>query len=284
MAEERRPLNQHREEVREEMILKAGSAREAFSALDQNKSGRVSLNEFDGGMRSLGVKWEELTGYDKIRRLFQLFDHDKKGYVTFANLFPLDARESAPERMSTPEFWKYWCNQNKKLMASSSAAPRLSRWDPGGPEGKLELIAKSRQQRAEVAERKKWMKGMIHRLKHRGKSDARCREIVAPHLPRGSGPRDVEGVHTLTKAEVSACKKAYTDKVQESVRNIEKTVFDMHDQRKKLHHSKQMLFAITEEPLLRQRELEQQRASLLGGLGCAGGFLKADKYHEIEAE
>merc|ERR1719424_2027933 len=135
--------------------------------------------------------------------------------------------------MSTPEFWNYWCKHTKDITkdftSSPTAASRNSKWDLGGPEEKLHMINANRQKRADVETKKRWMRGMIHRLKHRGKSDARCREIVALHLPRGSGPKDIEDVMTFSQAEVINCKKKYTDKVQESVRNIEKSVHDMHE-------------------------------------------------------
>jgi len=277
-VEERCRLNQCREDIRDAMIEKTGSAREAFSAIDSNGSGRVCMNEFDGGVRGLGVKWQDITGFDKIRKLFQLFDHDKKGYITYADLFPLDARDPQPERMSTPEFWEHWCKQNKDSGVKAMQQGRCAKWEPLGPEEKLDLIGKNKRQRENVNERKKWMRGMIHRLKHRGKSDARCREIVALHLPRGSGPRDLEDVQTFSDKEVGACKKAYTDKVQESVRNIEKTVYDMHDQRKKLHAFKQQLYQITEEPLLRQKAMDDARVSLQGLAGLV--HKDKDKYHD----
>lgn len=285
-AEERRKLNVWREDVRDALVDKTGSAREAFALLDKSKSGKVSSTEFEGGISSIGVSWQEITDLTKIFSLFQLFDWDKKGYITFANMFPLDAKDSAPERMSTPEFWRYWCKQNKDVTASASAASaRSARWEPGGPDEKLDMISKGIKARETVDVKKKWMKGMIHRLKHRGKSDARCREICALHLPKGTGPRDLEEVQTFSQAEVSACRKVYTDKVQESVRKCEKTIFEMHDQRKKLHNSKQQLWTLIEEPILKQRAMDDAKQSLmtgLGGLGGSGGMFKKEHHDEAE--
>lgn len=282
VAEERRLFQQFREGVRDAMIDSAGSAKEAYNALDQNRSGRISHNEFEGGIRALNVKWEDMTGFSKIRELFKLFDHGRKGYITFADLFPLDARRAAdPERMSTPEFWKYWCKQNENV---SPSGVRGARWDPSGPEERIDQINKGRAARETADEKKQWMKGMIHRLKHRGKSDARCREIVAMHLPRGSGPEDLEKVQTFSEAEVAACRKSYTDKVNESVRKIEKTVYDMHDQRKKLHTSKHQLWQLTEEPMLRLKLQEESRASLIGGLGIGGGGMFGKQNSQVAAD
>jgi len=286
-VEERRIQCQDREEIREALLMKAGGAREAFDACDVVRSGKISLNELDGGLRSLDVRYKDFTTLTKILDVFKLFDHNKKGYITFADLFPLDARTGTDtERMSTPEFWKYWCNQNKDLAKGSlGSTARSSKWEPSSVEESLELLGKSRRAREEVIEKKKWMQGMIHRLKHKGKSDARCREICALHLPKGTGPRDLEDVNTFSQAEVHACRKKYTDKVQESVRKIEKTVFDMHDLKKKLHTSKQQLYACTEEPHVRQRAMEDARISMGGlaaGLGGAGLFNKSHAMDEDE--
>merc|ERR1711966_128264 len=114
-------------------------------------------------------------------------------------MFPLDAKDKPPERMSTPEFWDHWCKQADKIAAASQ---QRAKWEPLGPEEKLDMISRNRQQREQVLEKKKWMRGMITRLKSKGKSDARCREITALHLPRGSGPRDMQDVQTFTKTEV----------------------------------------------------------------------------------
>merc|ERR1711953_1193708 len=78
---------------------------------------------------------------------------------------------------------------------------------------------------------RRWMAASFKRLKNKGKSDARCREIVALHLPRGNGPKDREGVATLSDADLRKCKKLYTDEVLEPVKNIQKVVYDMRDTR-----------------------------------------------------
>jgi len=287
-AEQRRLLNQMREELREVMIFAKGSAKEAFNHMDTTNSGKICMNEFQAAMKSFECNWEEITGYDNIRKVFQLFDHDRKGYIVFANLFPLDAKAPTSERMSTPEFWDHWCKMNRDVVKASKkfedhAKTRCARYEPEGPGGMLDLIANSRREREQINDKKKWMKGMIRRLKFRGKSDARCREITALHLPRGSGPRDLQDVQTFSEADVSACRKAYAEKVQDSVRSIEKTVFDMHDQKRELHKIKHQLFATTEEPHLLRLKEEAARASLIGGLGLANtGGLSLSKYHDSD--
>jgi len=69
------------------------------------------------------------------------------------------------------------------------------------------------------------------------------------------------------------------DKVQESVRNIEKTMYDLHEQRRSLHTYKQQLYAITEEPILRQKAIDDSRQSLMkiGDFGSLLSKLKDPK-------
>lgn len=114
------------------------------------------------------------------------------------------------------------------------------------------------------------MKSTIRRLKASGKSDARCRETVALHLPRGTGPADRDGVQTFCEADVKMSRRRYTDNIQEPVRNIQKVVFQLRDQRRTLHESKNKLWQITEAPRLR-REAEAERKEKISSL--AGGNL-----------
>merc|ERR1719198_2684675 len=113
---------QHREDLMDAMIFNAGTPWEAFRALDVNKSGRVSLNEFDGGMRTLGIRFEDITGIDRIAALFKLFDQQRKGYLTFSDVFPFDAKNDRPGEMSTPRFWDYWCSKNKDVTTSAASS------------------------------------------------------------------------------------------------------------------------------------------------------------------
>jgi hypothetical protein len=295
-GEERRMMLHFREQVSDALVSKAGSPLKAYKAFDHNCSGRVSMNEFEAGMRTLGVKWEEITGFGSIRELFRLFDFPltkdaskddddqirrPKGYLTFGDLFPLDAKNRVdPARMSTPDFWSYWCSRNKNV---SPKQTRPSRWDTAGSEEKLAEYKRREAHRERTEERKQWMRGMIHRLKHNGKSDARCREIVALHLPRGSGPRNLEDVQTFSKNEVRACRKTYVDKVQESVRKTEARVSEMHKFRTTLRTAKQQLYQTTEEPHVRAKLLEDNRTSLMQLGGGLGGLFKRE-HHDEEIE
>merc|ERR1719419_770165 len=156
------------------MIKVAGNERAAFRALDLNNSGNISLQEFADGVGRLGVKWTELTGLKRPRDLFKLFDQDKDGVINFSEFFPA-AEPGELKRMSTPEFIGYWIRQNRDF---ENLTTRCAKWQPKGPDDKLQTLIEAAHFRDEVAAKKKWMSSTIRRLKTRGKSDARCREVV----------------------------------------------------------------------------------------------------------
>jgi len=123
---------------------------------------------------------------------------------------------------------------------------------------------------------------MIRRLKSQGKSDARCRECVALHLPRGTGPKDCDDVPTFTEFEVRACKRAYFDPILSHVRNIQKVVFqDMREQRRELQTSHKNLWKVTMEPVMRKKAEEAQR-QLLEGLHLGDMFASPEKANDGE--
>lgn len=262
---------EHRQAIRRELIERCGGApRAAFKKLDLNGSGNISSQEFADGVGRIGVNWQAITGMQRSRDLFQLFDVDKDGVIIFKELFPnLDDKE--PERVNTPDFWKKWVLQ--KCDVENARDPK---WQPQTPEAELEQLFNTSESHENAAQLRKWMGATIRRLKNRGKSDARCREIVAAHLPRGTGPKDREDVQTFSSAEVKLCKKTYNDEVNDPVRNIQKVFYDMREQRRVLHDSRQKLWMVTMAPLERAK-LEEDRKSAaaavglsLGGLGVGG--------------
>lgn len=125
-------------------------------------------------------------------------------------------------------------------------------------------MCRSADQRQEVADQRRRMAAMIRRLKMQGKSDARCRECVAKHLPRGSGPKDRDDVQTFSAMEVRMCRRAYHDPIISDARNIQKSIYDMREQRRHLTGARQKLWSITMEPIMRAKR-EEENKSALGG-------------------
>lgn len=265
-------LTHYRQErIRKELESKGGSAMRAFKAINLNGSGNICSQEFADGVKRLGIPWQRLTGLRKPRQLFKLFDLEKTGVITFFELFPTErnkVREN--EQMSTPRFWKAWVDKNDGMEKGCGGA----KWQPGSPEAELQLLYKIRDQNEEATSQHKWISKTFRRMKYKGKSDARAREMVALHLPRGTGPEDLHGVSTLSHLDVQKCKRAYTDAVNEPQRTITKAIDDLKAQRRDIHTCRQHLSTVAVDPSANKHKAEFKQAP-----GCAIS-LGIAKHHE----
>eukprot|EP00927_Polykrikos_kofoidii_P051282 TRINITY_DN45074_c0_g1_i1.p1 TRINITY_DN45074_c0_g1~~TRINITY_DN45074_c0_g1_i1.p1 ORF type:complete len:725 (+),score=123.60 TRINITY_DN45074_c0_g1_i1:68-2176(+) len=265
-----------RDRIREKLIERAGGAKAAFRQMDLNGSGKISQQDFADGVARLGVPWQEITRMKRQRDLFKLFDQDRDGVIVYAELFPVQAREDGqPKRVSTPEFWKIWCRRNTEVEFEGK---RNAKWSPDGTQGELKVLFDARARVEEVTERRKWMSASFRRLKNKGKSDAKARECIAVHLPRGTGPRDRDGCATFSESDQMHCKKNYQDQVLEPIKSIQKVVYDMREQRRVLQGYRQQLNQVTMEPILRQRAEEERTkaAASFAGLNFLGKVKDGD--------
>lgn len=220
-----------REAIRRELIRCVGGPLEAFRMIDLSGSGSISQTEFADGMHRIGIDWQELTNSSKILEVFRLFDRDKNGTISMEELFPeeryaVDGGDVS--RMSTPEFWNQWCR--KTAHSDRSRAPR---WANSSDE-EINATLQTQDYRQEITHERRRMQMQIRRMQKQGKSDARCRECVATHLPRGTGPKDRESVLTFSDAEVRACRRAYNETTSNHVRNISKNVYEMRESKRVL--------------------------------------------------
>jgi len=217
-----------REAIRRELVRSVGGPMEAFRMIDLCGSGRISQTEFADGLYRIGVDWQELTNSTKILEVFRLFDRDKNGTISMEELFPEEryAVDGEFSRMSTPEFWNQWCRKT-----ANSDRARAPRWAATSDE-EMTAMLQTQDYRQDVADERRRMRAMIRRLQKQGKSDARCRECVATHLPRGTGPKDRESVLTFSDAEVRACRRAYNEATSSHVRNISKNVYEMRESKR----------------------------------------------------
>lgn len=240
------PPEQQLAVLRMQMIGRMGSAREAFQTMDTNGSGTVSFNEFERTFpRILGLT-EGMPGfYRSIRRLWRLFDIDHKGFLDFKKVFPDEhwTQPEAPERMNTPEFLDYWTRKTREFPTGHRSAA----WTPPTGDKKLEHAFSVQDIQAENREKKERMRAMIKRLKVKGKSSARIRDIVATHLPRGTGPLDMQEVPTFSPVEVQQIKSTYYMEVDEPSRNIQREVFSLRDSRRSLYSSRYHLGTVMKE-------------------------------------
>eukprot|EP00929_Paragymnodinium_shiwhaense_P025570 TRINITY_DN15430_c0_g1_i7.p1 TRINITY_DN15430_c0_g1~~TRINITY_DN15430_c0_g1_i7.p1 ORF type:complete len:218 (-),score=40.97 TRINITY_DN15430_c0_g1_i7:962-1615(-) len=77
-------------------------------------------------------------------------------------------------------------------------------------------------------------------MKSNGKSDAQVRQIVAHHLPKGSGPEDLAGIKTFTQHEVAKCRRQYDARNLASKKNIQKSMESMRENRYDLREARQL--------------------------------------------
>lgn len=105
----------------------------------------------------------------------------------------------------------------------------------------MKILFDGQKSHQEAAERRRWMCSTIRRLKTRGKSDSRCRELVAKHLPKGTGPKDRSEVKFFSELDAKKVEVLYKDDVSEKVRFINNHLHDMSDQRRSLQDSKKKI-------------------------------------------
>lgn len=261
--EEAEVRRQGRYRIREQLKELNGSAKDAFKKLDLNGSGNISCQEFADGIGRMGINWQKITGVARSRDLFNMFDEDKDFKIVFSELFPDDIPDENA-RPSTPEFWRLY-HRNRHHCFKTAC------WQPASCEAELETLQAMSQRAEDAANKRKWMCSTMRRLKTRGKSDGRCREVVALHLPRGSGPKDKEGVNTFSGVDLKMCRKEYNDEVNLPMRRMWKVVGDYKDQRREQKRICEKLYSVT-EALAQKQKNEENLANLVGGLGLLGKF------------
>lgn len=256
--------DRHRETIRSRMITAAGSEIRAFKAMDYNGSGRICLGDFSGGVERLGVPWKAIMGTTNPKHLFKLFDVRRKGTLRFKDLFPDANPYLEPEGGdSTPDLYRKWCRRQTQ---DPAVMTRQARWVPVTVEDIAAAAFKEQDRQNEVAEAKQRMASMIKRLRSRGKSSARCREISALHLPPGTGPEDMQGVKTFSQAEATECKRLYAEKVFETSRDVQKYLYEMREQAKELKKAKHALYVATDDPLQRLSDEAKAPLSVLASM------------------
>lgn len=279
MFKSEKELTHFRQEViRNELVIKGGNELKAFRAINLNGSGSICSQEFADGVKRFGVQWQQLTGLKKPRELFSLFDTGKTGVITLYNLFPSEKNKVVDEtKQSTPRYWKSYVERSCNMEAGFGGA----KWHAGTAEEELALSLKAAASHEESAHHNKWMKTTFRRMKFRGKSDARAREMVALHLPRGTGPEDLQGVHTFGASDLMHCKRVYSDAVLEPQRTITKAIDDLRKNRRDIHKAREQLYTVAIEPFERALKKEEVKNKL----GAASGGLSlglAKKQHEQE--
>jgi len=258
-AKRRQRAEECRETIRRALINAVGGAMEAFRMIDLSGSGKISLQELSDGFDRIGVDWQEMTGFRRMLDVFMIFDRNKDGHIDYDELFPPDiCKQAPPVRLSTPEYWEQWCESSATSMVDQVRGPM---WEAGTPSVNLRRLYKERRKMKAASHERLTMSLLFKSLKSRGKSDAQCRECIALHLPRGTGPKDRQSVQMFSDLDVKNCRKSYQDTFQNHLKTIQREVFTMREQRVALADAKQKLFSIT-GPLLAAKRLDDERKNV----------------------
>lgn len=130
-------------------------------------------------------------------------------------------------------------------------------WMPQNHDEKLAELFEASHRCEEVEEKASRMHAMFWRLKGNRKSDARCRELVALHLPRGSGPVDRQGVPTFTHKDALNIKKRDIEKVNNGVKRTQKEIWQLRERRDRLGDCKRHMLTLD---AIRQKAAEDAKA------------------------
>jgi hypothetical protein len=279
---------QKRQTVREHLVRAVGGPLEAFRFIDLSGSGNISQAEFCDGLQRLGVNWQEITGFSKGQEIFRLFDRNCNRNIRLEELFPeayLDSEAASQRRMhrpSTAEFWDHWC----KRTAKKDAGPRTPKWEPSSPDevllSKADVMCEWADQRQEIDHEQRRIAAMIRRMKKLGKSDSQCREIIATHLPRGSGPKDRQGVRAFSEVELRSCRRKYNDRTVNHVRNIQKNVHEMRELRNQLQGARVELRRVLPEDAVRTKKEHLAGLHLFGSPAASEGRARDDSAGSFE--
>merc|ERR1719502_1819322 len=114
---------------------------------------------------------------------------------------------------------------------ADNAKGRPTPWHPHLAEDSLAIMKEKDGKDAEAAFERKKMQTIMRRMKSRGKSDARVREMVCYHLPKGTGPLERQGVSTFSENEVKQSRAKFQEAVMEPQRAILKNLFELRETR-----------------------------------------------------
>jgi len=246
-----------REAVRQKLLDDAGSAEEAFKALDFNGNGLISRSEFNIGLAAT-------LGKDACKS-FYAFDLNEDGVIDMDELFPKGTANRAA--VSTPDFWGKWCRQNDKLIQQGE---RVAKWHAEDHDEEIARMLKRVMDQDQSASERRRMKMWIRHLKAEGASDEMIRRLCAGHLPK---------VPRFTKEHAHKLRMRYNAKITDSVRKVQDTVKDMRELRHSVQKFKESLTEVVEGD---RRTRTARRLSSSAGGGPMGEPMDFNDFHGEE--
>lgn len=238
--------------IRQCLVLLAGNWQEAFKMLDSNGNGDVSMLEFEAGLHTLGVPYEQLTGYRHVRDLWKLFDVDHSGVLDIQELLGVsleDVESHAWRMQNTREKWFNWCERTHRKA-------NLGR-NPCWAVDKNKQIEDWQEQEAQHAYEKIRMKSMMQKGIHH-----KNRSAVASFLPK-----------VLNEETVSRQRREDLDKVFGRSKKIKGVLNDVSFRRKELTSYVQTIRELTnqsEKVKVREAKKTENKESMLAAASMLG--------------
>lgn len=131
------------QQLRRELIEKAGSVREAFKFFDHHHNGLICLAEFLAGLQTLQIDVHQIPGAPEPTNLFheksemQHAEHDD-GLIDIYQLLGISREARRIEHMPTMELWH---QHESNIHSSKNKLERRAKWtDEDRPDGEAQLL------------------------------------------------------------------------------------------------------------------------------------------------
>lgn len=249
------------EAIRQALIFRAGSLKEAYTRMDVNTSGSVSLNEFQSGLQSLRIDWLSVTG-KAVNVLFRELDADQSGELSLEELLGYIPEDDQDFR-DTRTLWAQYFN---KTSASKTCLGRHPKWgsDKNITSKSLEDMMKPLEDQREQMRYKDEVKRHFKELSKQGPSPSRFKGFSKRDLlgdPKMRGCSDVEDVEKVKKEELEG--------IRETVRKVQVFMRDCGRSRKQIVDLQKSMQSVDGSKAKAAESHEARRASI--AMKMAGG-------------
>lgn len=141
------------EALRQILIERAGTLKQAYKAMDVNGTGDASPSEFEEGLRRAGIFGSPLVGYRDAADLFRGIDKAQNGVLSlqeFLGYVPMKPTRTRDTRA-------LWNNYSNKTSAQKSRLARKPRWKPDRilPDHETERVRQRRELKHQLVDARK---------------------------------------------------------------------------------------------------------------------------------
>lgn len=253
------------EAIRQALMARSGGLKDAYAHMDINRSGSVSLNEFQSGMQSLRVDWNAITGKN-AQTLFREFDIDGNGELSLEELLGYIPEQEFDGR-DTQTMWFQYFNGTS---ASKSCLARNPRWDNTNVcNQSLDEVLKNVTAQLEWSKHKDAVKRHFKELERKG-----------PSKMTGFSKRDLVGdpkMRSCTELEdVEKVKKEELERTREKIRKIQNVMRDCGRSRKQIVDMQKSIQSVDGSRAKAMEKKQAEKRATVNDLGGPGRKKKGD--------